>query len=276
MLWKRKPAPPKQDTFWPDWLSYDPGLIPPPELMQQEGMTILEEWFRWAEEWSMLLRVYGRITASSSVLEIGCGLGRIAFPLRFLLRQGAYEGFDICADKIEFLQRSFQPAWPSFRFHHADIHNTFYNPHGGIQPTEYRFPAADRSFDVVFAASVFTHMLPGNTAHYLRESARVLKPGGRCVFSFFLLDHYRPGQPRPLGFAKPDFDFEHPYGGHGDDFAMAFPQDPERMTAYRLRMIRRFAAEAGMETAGDPVPGLWSGSAEAAVGAQDLVVLRKP
>lgn len=276
MLWKRKPTPGKQNAPWPDWLSYDPDLIPPPELMQQEGMTILEEWFRWAEEWSMLLRVYGQITASSSVLEIGCGLGRIAFPLRFLLRQGTYQGFDICADKIQFLQRTFQPAWPSFLFHHADVHNTFYNPRGGIQPTEYRFPAVDRSFDVVFAASVFTHMLPENTAHYLRESARVLKPGGRSVFSFFLLDHYRPGRPRPLGFAKPDFDFDHPHGGHGDDFAIAFPRDPERMTAYRLRVIRRFAEEAGMEMEGGPVPGLWSGSAEVAVGAQDLVVLRKP
>ena len=27
--------------------------------MAHEGITVLEEWFRWAEEWSMLLRIYG-------------------------------------------------------------------------------------------------------------------------------------------------------------------------------------------------------------------------
>lgn len=260
---------------WPAWVAYEPDLVPPPDLMGEEGISVLEEWFRWAEEWSMLLRVYGRVTAGSSVLEIGCGAGRIAFPLRYVLTRGTYDGFDIRREPIEFLQRTFQPAHPGFRFHWADIHNTFYNPRGKLTTPQYRVPAADASKDIVFAASIFTHMLPENTLRYFRESVRVLRPGGRCVFSFFLLDHYRRGQPRPLGFAKPDFDFDHPHGGHGQDFAIAFPKDPERMTAYRLDLLRRFATEAGLELDGEPVPGLWSGTIESPVGAQDVLVLRK-
>jgi SAM-dependent methyltransferase len=244
--------------------------------MGVEGITVLEEWFRWAEEWSMLLRVYGRVTARGAVLEIGCGAGRIAFPLRFVLTEGEYDGLDIRRAPIDFLQRVFQPAHPRFRFHWADIHNTFYNPQGTRRTTEYRLPAEEGAKDLVFAASVFTHMLPENTAHYVREAARVLRPGGRFVFSAFLLDHYRPGQSRPLGFAKPDFDFDHRHGEHGADFAVAAPDDPERMTAYRLALLRRFASQAGLAVEGEPIAGLWSGSAAAPVGTQDVVVLRKP
>ena len=261
---------------WPAWLAYDPGLVPPLAMMRKEGIDVMEEWFRWAEEWSMLLRVYGRITTGSDVLEIGCGRGRIAFRLRQMLSEGTYVGFDIQREAIAFLQARFQPAFPRFQFHLADVRNTFYNPAGALATTDYRVPSENASRDIVFAASVLTHMLPENTAHYFHEAVRVLRPGGRFVFSAFLLDHYRAGRPRPLGFAQHDFDFDHAHGGHGRDFAISFPNDPERMTAYSLGMLQRFAAEAGLELHDAPVPGLWSGAFDAPVGAQDLIVLHMP
>jgi SAM-dependent methyltransferase len=256
-------------------IAYEPDLIPPLELMRQEGIDVLEEWFRWAEEWSMLLRVYGGITKNSKVLEIGCGLGRIAFPLRYILSpSGSYEGFDICQNKIAFLEKTFHKAYPNFRFIWADINNTLYNPKGQIRAADYRFPYPNNSFDIVYAASVFTHMLPEAAANYFQETARVLKQDGLCLFSFFLLDNYRPEQPRPLGFARPDFNFDHPYGSYGEDFAIARLENPEEMTAYSLRLIERFAKQAGLELAQAPVPGLWSGSTSTWVGAQDLVILK--
>ncbi|MGQ0648896.1 MAG: class I SAM-dependent methyltransferase [Gemmatimonadaceae bacterium] len=261
---------------YPAWVAYEPGLVPPLDLMGTEGITVLEEWFRWAEEWSMVLRVYGRLARASRVLEIGCGLGRIAFPLRYILSsEGRYTGFDIVRRKIEFLERAFHPAHPNFDFVWADVRNTYYNPTGRHAPTDYRFPAEDATQDVVFAASVFTHMLPQNTAHYLRESARVLVPGGRCVVSVFLLDRYRRGLPRPTGFDRPDFDFDHGLPAWGEEFAYVNPENQEQMTAYREPLIARFAAEAGL-TISSTAPGLWSGTADVWVGAQDLVVLTKP
>lgn len=257
-------------------VAYEPDLLPPTRLMRKEGVAVLEEWFRWGEEWSMLLRVYGGVTRRSRILEIGCGLGRIAFPLRFILsEEGSYDGFDICRFKIDFLAR-FQEAYPHFRFCWADVRNTHYNPGGEVEPTEYRFPYPAATFDVVFAASVFTHLLPGATAHYFAESARVLKRGGRCVFSFFLLDHYRRGYPRPLGFASRAFDVDHSYGGYGNDFAVSDSDDPEAIAAYRRSAIEGFAREAGLTLAQEPLPGLWSGTAPTWVGAQDVIILTKP
>jgi SAM-dependent methyltransferase len=269
MFRKRQPEPYQ--------IAYDPELVPPLDLMRQEGIDVLEEWFRWGEEWSMLLRIYGHVTRSSSVLEIGCGLGRIAFPLRYILSaDGSYDGFEICQNKVVFLERTFHRAYPHFRFVWANIHNTYYNPHGQIAPPDYRFPYPDGTFDIVYAASVFMHMLPDAAAHYFRESARVLKAGGRAVFSCFLLDNYRPGQPRPLGFAREAFNFDHPYGAYGDMFAIVVPDNPEQMTAYRFELLKRFAADAWLSLVQAPVPGLWSGATATWVGAQDLLVLGKP
>lgn len=257
-------------------IAYDPELIPPPHLMRTEGIDVLEEWFRWGEEWSMLLRVYGGITNTSAVMEIGCGLGRTAFPLRCILSsEGTYDGFEIGQEKVAFLERTFSRAYPNFRFTWANVHNTYYNPQGATKPSDYRFPYPDASFDITYAASVFTHMLPEAAAHYFRESARVLKPGGRCVFSFFLLDNYRRGQTRPSGFARPDFNFDYSYGSYGDDFAVVVPQNPEQMTAYRMSLIECFAKEANLSLLHAPVPGLWSGTTTTWVGAQDLLVLAK-
>ena len=260
-----------------DWVAYEPKLVPPLDLMLTEGIQTLEEWYRWAEEWSMLLRIYGGVAVNSKVLEIGCGLGRIAFALRYiLLAGGTYDGFEICRFKIDFLERTFHRAHPNFRFIWADIKNTFYNRDGQIRGKDYRFPYADQSFDTVYAASVFTHMLPDTAQHYFEESFRVLKPKGRAVFSFFLLDYYRRDQPRPLGFANPVFNFDHPYGQYGNEFATATLDNPEQMTAYRLRLLKNFATQAGFEPVQAPIPGLWSGTHSHPIGAQDLVVFTKP
>ncbi|MDX6555042.1 MAG: hypothetical protein QOD86_1237 [Miltoncostaeaceae bacterium] len=257
--------------------AYEPDLLPPPERMLDEGIEVLEEWFRWGEEWAVLLRVHAGLGADSDVLEIGCGQGRIAYCLRIVLfGEGSYRGFDINRGKIEALQSRFTPAHPRFRFHYADIHNTHYNPGGTVTPERYEFPFPDESFDVVFAASIFTHMGPATTARYVAETARVLRPGGRALFSFFLLDGYLAGRPRPQGFARPDFDFDHVHPGWDEGVGIAFSDDPERMTAYRVSLIERMAADAGLELAGPPIDGLWSGAHRRWAGAQDLVVLRRP
>lgn len=260
------------------WVAaYEPDLLPSPERMRDEGIEVLEEWFRWGEEWATLLRVHAGLGADSDVLEIGCGQGRVAFCLRIVVwGEGSYRGFDINRAKIAALEKRFTPAHPRFRFDYADIHNTHYNPGGTVAPERYEFPYPDAAFDVVFAASVFTHMAPRTTAHYFAETARVLRPGGRALFSFFLLDNYRSGQPRPQGFARPDFDFEHRHSEWDDGVAIAEPRDPERMTAYRLELVEQMARDAGLQVAAPPVAGLWSGSYRRWTGAQDLIVLSGP
>ncbi len=53
---------------------------------------------------------------------------------------------------------------------------------------EYQLPLADASIDMALAFSLFTHLNQPDAAWYFREMARVIKPGGCALFTFFLLD----------------------------------------------------------------------------------------
>jgi hypothetical protein len=88
-----------------------------------------------------------------------------------------------------------------------------------------------------------------------------------------LLDNYRPGQERPLGFAHRRFDLDHEFGDYADRFAISNPHNPEEMTAYRLDLFKAFAHEAGLQLVNEALPGAWSGSFDRWIGAQDLLVL---
>ncbi len=120
------------------------------------------------------------------VLDIGSGVGNLAIGLRDYLH--SYDGVDIHAEAVEWCQRAITRRHSTFRFHHADLASRAYNPRGAIPAREYHFPFPDESFDFIFLASVFTHMLPDAVEHYLHEIARLLAPAGVCVASFFLLN----------------------------------------------------------------------------------------
>jgi len=124
----------------------------------------------------------------SRVLDVGCGVGRMAVPLTEFLREGSYEGFDLNREAIEWCSSRITPRHPNFRFQVADIYNGQYNPSGSQSASSYRFPFDDGSFDLVMLVSVFTHMLPADVENYLGEVARVLRSGGRCVATYFLVN----------------------------------------------------------------------------------------
>jgi SAM-dependent methyltransferase len=68
------------------------------------------------------------------------------------------------------------------------IFNYVYNPKGYLSPKNYRLPFSNMFFTFALANSLFTHLLPPATKNYIAEISRVLKPGGRCLSSWFLID----------------------------------------------------------------------------------------
>ncbi len=161
-------------------------LIPPPELRGYVGvgdfLEIGREFFRY-------FVALGDLQPHHRVLDVGCGIGRMAMPLiQYLNQSGSYRGFDIVEEGIAWCQGHITTRYPNFVFEAADIYNKYYNPSGRQLPEAFRFPFLGRSFDFVFATSVFTHMLPAGVEHYLREIARVMKPGATSLITFFLLN----------------------------------------------------------------------------------------
>ncbi|MDR3531677.1 MAG: class I SAM-dependent methyltransferase [Rhodopila sp.] len=136
------------------------------------------------------------------VLDIGCGIGRMAVPLtQFLSEEGHYTGIDIVRDGIAWCDRTISAAYPNFCFQHLDLHHPLYNQTGLMNAADIRLPFPDNSFDFICLVSVLTHIDGGVLLNYAREIARLLAPGGRCFATAFLVnppvrDALRAGQGR--------------------------------------------------------------------------------
>lgn len=132
---------------------------------------------------------YADLKPDSALLDVGCGIGRLAIPLtQHLNKNGKYEGFDVVADGINWCKEKVSSKYPNFNFTYTPLRNDLYNLTAQQQAEHFVFPYADNYFDVVVLTSVFTHMQPAEVQHYLKEIKRVLKPGGHCLATFFILD----------------------------------------------------------------------------------------
>lgn len=160
-----------------------PPLVPPRGMIFtgsgdyiKQGLTFLE-YFKEAG-----------LKPHHSVLDIGCGIGRMARPLtEYLQSNGIYHGMDIVQDGIKWCQKHISAAHPQFHFHCINLRNSLYN-NQGTAADQIQFPFENEEFDFIFLTSVFTHMPEREVHHYLMEIHRMLKSDGICFATFFLLD----------------------------------------------------------------------------------------
>jgi SAM-dependent methyltransferase len=210
----------------------------------------------------------GGLRPDHDVLDPGCGTGRMAVALtEYLSSEGSYDGFDVVADAVDWCVANITADHPNFRFRHVDVRNPAFNPNGALDPEKFSFPYQDRAFDFVFLTSVFTHMLPADVRHYLTEIRRVLRPPGRCLMTFFLLnDHAREA----IRAGRTPRRFEH----EGDGYFYDIEKVQETAVAYRDEDVLAFLRETGFEL---PMPikyGRWGGRPEQPIG-QDIVVVER-
>ncbi len=203
-----------------------------------------------------LLIETGGLRPTDRVLDIGCGIGRVAIPLTKFL-QSTYDGFDVVEAAVRWCRRRIGARHPNFRFQHANLYNSFYNRRG-VPASRYRFPYADASFDFAFATSVFTHLDVESARRYLTEAYRVLRPGGRLLATFFLLD----SGPAP----SLDFIDRH------EHYALIDANTPDAAIAFPERMIHELMPESQWRIG--IVYGGWAGRQNAPT-FQDTVVAER-
>ena len=209
----------------------------------------------------MLVEI-GGLKPHHRVLDVGCGVGRLAIPLTRYLTT-SYDGFDIVKPSIEYCQRVITRKHPNFRFRLVQLHNTHYTPDVETKPYDFRFPYPDNSFDFVLLTSVFTHMQHRELQTYHAEIARVLAPGGICFATYFLLDQ-ETDQQIASGRTKLSFRFPMEHG------RAEIAENPDAAFAFDADFVRASLAECGLTVLRE-VRGNWRGEASAP-GYQDILV----
>jgi len=176
--------------------------------------------------------------AYDSVLDFGCGCGRLARQLiQQRPRPRRYVGLDLHAGMIEWCRRHLAVHAPGFEFQHHDVRNLGLNPGG--QALTRAFPVPDGWASLAIAWSVFTHVGEAQARFYLDEVARVLRPDGYLVSTWFLFD-------------KRDF----PMMQEFQNALFINDVDPTNAVIFDRAWLRRSAREAGLSLAAVTPPTL--------------------
>jgi SAM-dependent methyltransferase len=111
-----------------------------------------------------VLRERGVEWRNLAVLDFACGPGRVATELKKLAPTCRLEGSDIDREAIAWARESLRDV--------GDFHTNEPSP-----PTRY----PDGRFDAIYSVSLFTHLDEAAQDAWLRELARLLKPGAMFV-----------------------------------------------------------------------------------------------
>ncbi|NMH26880.1 class I SAM-dependent methyltransferase [Flavobacterium silvaticum] len=211
---------------------------------------------------------YGGITPDDTILDIGSGIGRMAVPFtKFLSKDGQYDGFDIVKQGVDWCTKNITTKFPNFRFRWIPLRNELYNLSTADSAARLRFPYADERFDFIFLTSVFTHMMPEDVENYAKEISRVIKPGKRCMASFFLLDEDSVRSMKQTGLKN--FPYSH---GH---YSLMDLSVKEANVAYQKEFIFDLFESHGFEIE-HFFRGSWSGLESTELGEhQDVLVLKR-
>lgn len=157
---------------WEDLAELDPyWSILVHRKRKHRGGNLAEFFASGEHEVSRVLAIIentGILAERRSALDFGCGVGRVTFPLA---QERVFErciGVDISTHMVK-LARSIHPEVPGLSFEALDRHDLS------------AFP--DQSFDLVLSLLVLQHQSCVEAVElWLREMARVLKPGGMLLF----------------------------------------------------------------------------------------------
>ena len=137
-----------------------------------------------ADRRAKLFRELGRMTAQSTVLEIGCGTGE--FSWRVAPHVGTFHATDFSPELLTRCEARMRATCPQA--------NVVFARQDAMAMT-----CKDHTFDAVFGCSMLHHV---NATLALREVFRVLRPGGWCVFSEPNMMNPQIAMQKNIGFIK--------------------------------------------------------------------------
>lgn len=256
-----------QDRYWLARFGRHATMVPPVALMHDGPQSYRE----FKQNGAEFLRYYVDLCGlrpDEKMLDVGSGIGRKTLPLvDYLNERGSYDGLELVKSGVDWCTEKYTHHYSNFRFHLIDVYNELYNPQGKYKATEYRFPFPSEQFDFVVLNSVFTHMVAEEVDHYLGEIVRVLKTGGRCLISFFLLNEESLAL---IARGKSTIDLRHELG----PARVMSRERPELAIGFEEDYVTCVYEQLGLEIKRPIYYGSWCGRSEY-LSYQDLIVALK-
>lgn len=169
-----------------------PEKLPPLEYMNIIGSATAQHYRNNMKILFEEICVRSRITSSSSVIDLGCGCGRLSTPMIKYLASGKFWGYDVWEDGINWCLAHLRRN-DCQKFVHLNASDNYYFSDNSASTLKNRFrfnEVSDNSIDLVYAISVFTHLKHDDCISYISEISRVLKPKGLAYLTFFVLDSF--------------------------------------------------------------------------------------
>ena len=127
------------------------------------------------------------VTKNSVVLDVGCGVGRLAIGLTQKLPGiKDYQGIDVSENAIRWCKKNISSGFPNFHFSKIDMKNELYNKEGREVTSLIPLPFKSEEFDIIYLYSVFSHMRSKDVSYYLEEFRRIIKRDGKIFMTAFL------------------------------------------------------------------------------------------
>lgn len=169
--------------------------MPPSDLIVAVSGAADERWFseRGRADAATFMQIAQRHgldeTAALTVLDWGCGCGRIARWLAAdVIRCGGhFHGTDLNPSLIRWCAENLPGVYTK----------------NGLRPP---VPLEDSYFDLVYAHSVLTHLTEAVAVAWLEECARIMKPGALALLTFHdeaFAEHWGPPEVGPALSTRP-------------------------------------------------------------------------
>jgi len=112
------------------------------------------------------------LRSDSTLVDFGCGVGRLALQVIPELTFGKYLGLDISTTMLDNAARLVKEKCGNSQCNISWVHQNGYS-----------FNIPDKSVDIICAFSVFTHIEHEDVFRYLVEAKKIMKDDGIFIFS---------------------------------------------------------------------------------------------
>ncbi|UUX51298.1 class I SAM-dependent methyltransferase [Nisaea acidiphila] len=230
----------------------DRNQLPPDNMINRIGYSGVPQFLAAQSIHFEEMVQRGRIEPDETVLDLGCGCGRLATPFAQYLDGGTYIGIDVWREALDWCRGTVKARSGTMRFIERETVNKY--------SFEIRKPISRNSYHLselqheqigfAFAISLFTQLQQRDSLSYLSELARVLKRNACAYLTAHVIDDFffdyvrRTGRHRAATQEEPGCY----YAYEGQEF----------FAGYTYRTWTRMIEDSGLRIVGYE-PGHWAG-----------------